>query len=89
MVVQLALLPQAGPGFDSLEPFCVEYSSFLPQSKDMHIRLIGDSKLSLFVSVRVCECKYAACIPASRLITAAIDSSTLTRTKQQDELLNI
>ena len=32
------------------------YSGFLPPSKNMHIRLIGDSKLSLGVSVSVCGC---------------------------------
>jgi len=30
-----------------------EYSGFLPLSKNMHVRLIGDSKLSLGVSVSV------------------------------------
>ena len=30
------------------------YSRFLPPSKNMHVRLIGDSKLSLGVSVSVC-----------------------------------
>jgi len=33
------------------------YSGFLPPSKNMHVRLIGDSKkLSLGVSVSVCGC---------------------------------
>jgi len=32
------------------------YSSFLPPSKNMHVRLTGDSKLSLGVSVSVCGC---------------------------------
>ena len=32
------------------------YSGFLPPSKIMHVRLIGDSKLSLGVSVSVCGC---------------------------------
>ena len=32
------------------------YSGFLPPSKNMHVRLIDDSKLSLGVSVRVCGC---------------------------------
>ena len=34
------------------------YSGFLPQSKDMHVRLIGDSKLPVGVieSVRGCLC---------------------------------
>ena len=31
-------------------------SGFLPPSKDMHVRLIGDSKLSLGVSMRVSDC---------------------------------
>jgi len=30
------------------------YSGFLPPSKNMHVRLIGDSKLSLGVCVVVC-----------------------------------
>ena len=32
------------------------YSDFLPPSKDMHVRLIGDSKMSLGVSVSMCGC---------------------------------
>ena len=32
------------------------YSVFLPLSKNMHVRLIGDSKLSLGVKVSVCGC---------------------------------
>ena len=32
------------------------YSGFLPPSKNMHVRLIDDSKLSLGVSVSVCGC---------------------------------
>ena len=32
------------------------YSGFLPPSKNMHVRLIGDSKLSLGVSVSVGDC---------------------------------
>ena len=32
------------------------YSGFLPLSKNMHFRLIGDSKLSLGVSVSMCGC---------------------------------
>ena len=53
-----------------LGPFCVEcvdvlplyawvlsgYSGFLPPSKNMHVRLIDDSKLSLGVSVSVHGC---------------------------------
>ena len=34
------------------------YSGFLPPSKNMHVRLIGDSKLSLEVSVSVCGCLF-------------------------------
>ena len=30
------------------------YSGFLPPSKNMHVRLFGDSKLSLGVNVSVC-----------------------------------
>ena len=32
------------------------YSGFLPPSKNMHVRLIGDTKLSLGVSVSMCGC---------------------------------
>jgi len=32
------------------------YSGFLPPPKSMHVRLIGDFKLSLGVSVSVCGC---------------------------------
>ena len=32
------------------------YSGFLPPSKNIHVKLIGDSKLSLGVSVSVCGC---------------------------------
>ena len=32
------------------------YSGFLPPSKNMHVRLIGDSKLSLGVSISVDGC---------------------------------
>ena len=32
------------------------YSDFLPPSKNMHVWLIGDSKLSLAVNVSVCGC---------------------------------
>ena len=55
--------------YPHLGPFCVEfacspvyawvlsgYSGFFPLSKNMHVRLIGDSKLSLGVSVSVCGC---------------------------------
>ena len=34
----------------------LRYSGFLPPSKNMHVRLTGDSKLSLGVSVSVCGC---------------------------------
>ena len=34
------------------------YSGFLPPSKNMHVRLTGDSKLSLGVSVCVCVVVY-------------------------------
>lgn len=32
------------------------YSNFLPQSKDMHVRLISDFKLPIGVNVSVCGC---------------------------------
>jgi len=67
------------------------YSGFLPLSKNMHVRLIGDSKLSLGVSVSVCvfACPVCLCValwwtgdlsrvyPASRPMTAGIGSSPL------------
>jgi len=57
MVVNTVASQQEGSRFDSrLEPFCVElvwvlsgYFGFLPHPKNMHVRLIGDSKLSLGV----------------------------------------
>jgi len=41
------------------------YSSFLPPSKNMHVRLTGDSKLSFGVSVSVCGClsRLSLCCP--------------------------
>ena len=39
------------------------YSSFLPQSKDMHVRLIGGFELSIGVIVSVCGC-LSKCGPA-------------------------
>ena len=41
------------------------YSSFLPSSKNMHVRLIGDSKLFLGVSVIVngCVSRLSLCGP--------------------------
>ena len=38
------------------------YSGFLPPSKNMHVRLIGDSKLSLGVSVNVCVAVCLVCL---------------------------
>ena len=38
------------------------YSGFLPPSKNMHVRLIGDSKLTLGVSVCMCGC-LSLCVP--------------------------
>ena len=38
------------------------YSGFLPTSKNMYVRLIGDSKLSLVVSVSVHDCVYPLCL---------------------------
>ncbi len=32
------------------------YSGFLPQSKDMQVRLLGDSKLPVYVNVSVSDC---------------------------------
>merc|ERR1712035_185044 len=56
------------------------YSGFLPQSKDMHVRLIGDSKLSVGVNVRVNGCSSLCVGPAInwrlRPKTAGIGSST-------------
>ena len=63
--------------FPALGPFCVEFacspcvcvgslsgfSGFLPQSKNMHVRSIGDSKLSLGVNVSVNGC-VSLCGPA-------------------------
>ena len=63
------------------------YSGFLPLSKNMHVRLIGDSKLSLVVSVGVVVCLVCLCVvlwwtgdlsrvyPASRPMIAGIGSS--------------
>ncbi|MEQ2272766.1 hypothetical protein XENORESO_011284 [Xenotaenia resolanae] len=64
-------LQQEGPGFDPRGSFCMEfacsprawvltgYSGFLPQSKDMPVRLIGLSKIALRCMnecVRGCLC---------------------------------
>jgi len=38
------------------------YSGFLPPSKNMHVRLLGDSKLSLGVSVSVCVVVCVVCL---------------------------
>ena len=61
VVVSTVASQQEGSCFESqLGPFCVEYawflsecSSFLPP-KNMYVRLIGDFKLALEVSVVVC-----------------------------------
>jgi len=64
------------------------YSSFLPPSKNMHVRLFGDSKIVLKGRVSVCVvvCLVCLCValwwtgdlsrvyPASRLMTAGIGS---------------
>ena len=59
------------------------HPSFLPQSKNMVIRLIGDSNLPLGVSVNGCLTLYVALpstadqvYPASRPMTTGIASST-------------
>jgi len=44
-----------------LAPFCVE-SGFLPPPKNMHARLIGDSKLTLGMTVSVVGC-FSLCGP--------------------------
>ena len=43
------------------------YSGFLPPSKNMHVRLIGDSKLSLGVSVHGCVSRLSLCGPVMDL----------------------
>ena len=45
------------------------YSSFLPPSKNMHVRLIGDSKLSLGVSVSVVFVSFVSVWPCDGLAT--------------------
>lgn len=36
---------------------CIGFrSSFLPQSKDMHVRLIGECKSAVCVDVKACGC---------------------------------
>merc|ERR1712035_272647 len=63
------------------------YSGFLPQSKDMHVRLIGNSKLSVGVNVRLNGCsslcvgpainwRLVQGVPRLRPKTAGIGSST-------------
>jgi len=67
VVVSTVTSQQEGSWFESqLGPFCVEfvlpvyawvlsgYSGFLPPSKNMHVRLTGDSELSRGVSVDGC-----------------------------------
>merc|ERR1712035_232177 len=44
------------------------FSGFLPQSKDMHVRLIGDSKLPVGVNVSVSGC-LSMCQPCDKLAT--------------------
>ncbi len=39
-----------------LGPFCVEFACFLPQSKDMQVRLTGDSKMPVGVDVSLSGC---------------------------------
>ena len=78
VVVSTVASQQEGSRFNSqLGPFCVEfacspvyawvlsgYSGFLPPSKNMHVRLIGVSELSLGVSVSVhgCFCLICLCV---------------------------
>jgi len=70
VVVSTVASQWAGSRFDSqLRPFCVEFAcsprvcvgSLLPLSKNMHVRLIGDSKLSLGVSVCGCLSRLWPC----------------------------
>ena len=100
VVVSTVASQQEGSRFDRhLGPFCVSlhvlfvyawvlsgYSGFLPPSKYMHVRLIGDSKIVLSVSVSVsvhgCLSRLSLCgpvmsrvYPASRSMTAGIGSS--------------
>lgn len=41
------------------------HSSLLPQSKDLHVRLIGDSKLSVDVNVSMNDCLFL-CVSLSK-----------------------
>ena len=47
------------------------YSDFLPLSKDMHVRLTGDSKFTLGVSARVHGCLFQR-DPAMNLQTVQV-----------------